>query len=183
MKVCLGIAIFNIKCKAMIAWYGHRKLPSLYPSSTRRVSKKLNMTFIPSFKHPLRRMITNQTWPPRMSFEFRPYNSTLFNFHRARFPARIFQRSWSFRRFWRSRFLIVNRRKPLCAFLWRIILLFICCISANRRRGLFRFWSEIRKQSRHVYSLAWRIFPRFSTTSARMYKSLLVPRFSIGHKR
>lgn len=128
-------------------------LPSLYPSSTRRVSKKLNMALISSFVNSLRRMITDQAWPPGVSFEFRPYNSTSFNLHQARFPAQIFLRPRSFRRVWRRRFLIVYWRKPLRAFLWRIILIFICSITANRRRGLLRFWSKIRKQSRHVYTL------------------------------
>ena len=141
------------------------------------------MALISSFVNFLRRMITDQAWPPGVSFEFRPYNSTLFNLHQARFPAQIFLRPRSFRRVWRRRFLIVYWRKPLRAFLWRIILLFICSITANRRRGLLRFWSKIRKQSRHVYTLTWRIFPRFSTESVRMDNILLVPRFSISHKR
>lgn len=127
------------------------------------------MTLIPAFIHSFRRMITYQTWPPRMSFEFRPQDSTMFNFHRGRFPVRIFQRSWIFRRFGWCRFLSIDWRKPLCSFLRWMVLLFVCCFTANWRRRLLWFWCKIREKSRHVY-----VFP--STTHVNNFPAFL-PRY------
>ena len=124
-------------------------LPSLHPSSTRWFTEKLHMAFILLLKHALCRMITNQTWPPRVSLEFRPQNIIQFNPRTAFFAfARFICRSFPY-----SRFLVVYRRKTLRSFFRRMVLLFLGCLAANRRRRLLRLrcFCKVREESRHVY--------------------------------
>ena len=111
------------------------------------------MTLILSLKNSFCGMITNQTRPPRMSFEFRPQNITQFNMSRAGFFARfIFVRRLSITY---ARFLSINWRKTPRSFFRGMVLLFVRCFTANWRRRLLRFWCfcEVGEERRHVYLL------------------------------